>query len=131
MPSSAEQTKPREQPLTVALGHDSLCMPVSARADADSEVPARAAATRRTERGAGERRRQPRIALHGCLSHQHASNAFLQMEQSASMFHFHTPTACQRTYFSFMKEEERRSEGDGGGGGRALRLEGCALRQQR
>jgi len=53
------------------------------------------------------------------------------MEQSASMFHFHTPTACQRTYFSFMKEEERRSEGDGGGGGRALRLEGCALRQQR
>jgi hypothetical protein len=49
------------------------------------------------------------------------------------MFHFHTPTACQRTYFSFMRttEEERRPEGDGGGGGRALRLEGCALRQQR
>lgn len=53
VPSSAEQTKPREQPLAIALGQHSLCMSVSARADANSEVPARAAATLRTERAGG------------------------------------------------------------------------------
>ena len=79
-----------------------------------------AQATRLTERGqaSGAVAAADRAAW---LSHQHASNAFLQMEQSASMFHFHTPTACQRTYFSFMRtkkeEEERQTEGHGGGGG--------------
>lgn len=134
MPSSDEQTETREQPLASTLERQSLCMLASARAGADSEVPARAGDAAHGE-GAGERQRwrQPRIALHACLSHQHASNAFLQMEQSASMFHFHTPTACQRTYFSFMRttKEERQTE-DGAAAGRRQtakgRLEGCALR---
>jgi hypothetical protein len=40
------------------------------------------------------------VAMMG--SDQHASNGLRQMLQSASIFHFHTPTACQRKYFSFI-----------------------------
>ena len=139
--------------VTSRQGHMSSRLPAhsGSRACACSQVHAlvriprsrparRRGARRRDKRGAAAASQQPRIALSGYLSHQHASNAFLQMEQSASMFHFHTPTACQRTYFSFMRtmreeEEERQTDRqteDGGQGRRQMakgRLDGCALRQ--
>jgi hypothetical protein len=44
------------------------------------------------------------VAMMG--SDQHASNGLRQMLQSASIFHFHTPTACQRKYFSFIAKRQ-------------------------
>ncbi len=41
---------------------------------------------------------------------QHPSNGFLHMEQSASMFHFHTAMACHRLYFSFIADQRAKQK---------------------